>query len=450
LIGIVQLNILIILLSTDHSQYLGLDQVGKLRNQNLHQRYQHDVGTTNQGIRVTNDELPQVTRFEGRNKLNQEKLGRENRFDGNNNVLNSVSVSKEKNSLPVIDQARKHNLLIKSGNSVHFKDGDIKYHLPQKKNSAGPSIAWLMSYPNSGTSFTIHMTRELSNTTTATNYGGEGEIRDKPSTPIYADGPFLELIPGRTTELPTSYILTKTHCNKNSYCVYCSPNKFVLSPDSFVLGCRSGRKLVWKRDDNGKVNKMEVIRINTSYKLDEVKKAVHMIRDPFDNLVSRFHNRYNAAVQTNSKQSEKFIHNFPNNIAGFQAWCESIDKNNEKLGLEDQLNKAIGTRLPLKNIPCISELFRYVQWHNHAFSVIKYHKIDSLIVHYEEYENHYDDVVNNLFSFLELSRQRKERYPFDLGKSYKDYYEKEQILHFTKAAQKISSAETWEHLKRYF
>jgi len=135
-----------------------------------------------------------------------------------------------------------------------------------------------MSYPNSGTSFTIHMTRELSNTTTATNYGGEGEIRDKPSTPIYADGPFLELIPGRTTELPTSYILTKTHCNKNSYCVYCSPNKFVLSLDSFVLGCRSGRKLVWKRDDNGKVNKMEVIRINTSYKLDEVKKAVHMIR----------------------------------------------------------------------------------------------------------------------------------------------------------------------------
>ncbi len=75
----------------------------------------------------------------------------------------------------------------------------------------------MKSFPNSGTSYTIHTVRELTNTTTATNYGLEGEIKDEESVPAFKhsedseNGPFLELIPGRVTNMP-KLILTKTHC----------------------------------------------------------------------------------------------------------------------------------------------------------------------------------------------------------------------------------------------
>lgn len=78
-------------------------------------------------------------------------------------------------------------------------------------------ITTTQSFPNSGTSYTIHAIRELTNTTTATNYGLEGEIKDQESVPAFSDrrdaedGPFLELIPGKVTQSPKLF-LTKTHC----------------------------------------------------------------------------------------------------------------------------------------------------------------------------------------------------------------------------------------------
>lgn len=60
----------------------------------------------------------------------------------------------------------------------------------------------------SGTSYTLHLTRESTNTTTATNYALEGDIKDAPSIPVHKsedgyNGPFLEIIRGRTTTVPS-------------------------------------------------------------------------------------------------------------------------------------------------------------------------------------------------------------------------------------------------------
>jgi len=91
-----------------------------------------------------------------------------------------------------------------------------KYELKTEKSmEKGLGVAWLMSFPNSGTSYTLNLVREASNKTTATNYALEGEIKDQPSVPAISSssgGPFLEIIPNRTTDLPSRYILTKTHC----------------------------------------------------------------------------------------------------------------------------------------------------------------------------------------------------------------------------------------------
>jgi hypothetical protein len=68
-----------------------------------------------------------------------------------------------------------------------------------------PQLVWLMSFPNSGTSYTLHLTRETTNLTTATNYALEGDIKDEPSVPVHhssPQGPFFELIRGRNTTVP--------------------------------------------------------------------------------------------------------------------------------------------------------------------------------------------------------------------------------------------------------
>jgi len=71
-----------------------------------------------------------------------------------------------------------------------------------------------LSLTRSSLSFSCIISTELTNTTTATNYGLEGDIKDKESTPAFEggfNGPFLELIPDRSTNIP-KLILTKTHC----------------------------------------------------------------------------------------------------------------------------------------------------------------------------------------------------------------------------------------------
>lgn len=79
-----------------------------------------------------------------------------------------------------------------------------------------PKIVWLMSYPNSGTSYTMTMVARASNRAIATNYGREVTVPPIPNTPLYPgyewsyQGPYYNPDPRRP--LPKEYILVKTHC----------------------------------------------------------------------------------------------------------------------------------------------------------------------------------------------------------------------------------------------
>jgi cytoskeletal protein RodZ len=88
-------------------------------------------------------------------------------------------------------------------------------------------IAWLMSFPNSGTSYTQKMIRHVTLTRTASNYGNEAKGSKGASITVFADqptGPFWQdthIHPEYT--LPTDYALTKTHCGGR--CENCPPTK---------------------------------------------------------------------------------------------------------------------------------------------------------------------------------------------------------------------------------
>ncbi|KAL3789494.1 hypothetical protein ACHAW5_000761 [Stephanodiscus triporus] len=111
-----------------------------------------------------------------------------------------------------------------------------------------------------GTSYTIHTIRRLTNTTTASNYGLEGTIKDEESVPVFKgdggmNGPYLELIRGVTTNIP-KLILTKTHCG--GYTVTHNPNSYIVTPCKFLKDAvlaegGSVRRTLWRAKRFGTV-----------------------------------------------------------------------------------------------------------------------------------------------------------------------------------------------------
>lgn len=152
-------------------------------------------------------------------------------------------------------------------------------------DQGGLQVAWLQSFPNSGTSYTLRMVQRLSNTRTALNYGIE---ESGPLQPVFSEknqsslGPFWthfddDFNPNYTK--PTRYALTKTHCGGR--CVSCYPVYYLQSHQSFRDSCLATS---WHSVD--KKSSTREVR-EGSYPLETVGKAVHVIRNPYDNVVSR-------------------------------------------------------------------------------------------------------------------------------------------------------------------
>lgn len=304
-------------------------------------------------------------------------------------------------------------------------------------NISQPKVAWLMSFPNSGTSFTLHMTREASNTTTATNYAGEGDIKDLPSEQVIEgrigeQGPFLELIRNRYTNIP-QYILTKTHCA--GFCSKCGPYKLLFeTPRSFMRGCLSGTKAVRKR------NGIELVE--TMYNPLLVTKAIHIFRHPLDNIVARFHLEFN---EEQAASNTKYVERYPKNAAGFQAWCARSDKTRDLMETR-YLDETLQDKL--QEVPCFNELFKYVQWHNMAFYTTHEMNLDVLYMHYHEYDQDFEKARDKVLKFLELPLVGT-GVEFHSGKVYRHYYSREDKIAIRDFIQEYASRDTWNMIKGY-
>jgi len=227
-----------------------------------------------------------------------------------------------------------------------------------------PQIAWLASFPNSGTSFTMTLVARATNTTFATNYGLEANYgaRDTPSLPIYdrhPEGPFM---PNPTTSfhhrhLPYGkYVMTKTHCG--GYCVNCNPSEYVYgypteehtntntdtaavlpSPSSllqqeqgptvaaatttsivpapllFLQDCASGHAI----DHKGQL-------IDVSYPPERVARVIHLIRNPLHNVIARFHLERKHHHDANTTKDTHWLVDHPDNGVGMSAFCHELDQ----------------------------------------------------------------------------------------------------------------------------
>ena len=269
-------------------------------------------------------------------------------------------------------------------------------------------IISLLTYPRSGTSFTMLLYAINTHNSLATNYASnahrdsdghlfpvfpnsneESSISDYNSA-SGSGSPYWEFS-NSTEDRPTKFVLSLSYCH--GYCAYpCTPDQYVQTLTSFEEGCRTvygPEKSINKQEvekesaskANANANKKASTHnsqvqaaSNTGGKFlipkSKVAKLVHLIREPLSNVVSRFHG----------------TEQYTDNKDGFQEWCKTMDSDAALATLEyNSLLISTEVKEMMKDVPCHSEFYKYAAWHNHVVELGWNENYDSLVVYFEDY-----------------------------------------------------------------
>jgi len=241
-------------------------------------------------------------------------------------------------------------------------------------------------------------------------------FKDSPGGPFYVLDQKNDLSDGTIVASSTSlvrptkgYLLTKTHCG--GYCNQCPPEKYVEDINIFANHCFEGSYIT--KDTNNKA-----IELKGTYSKDLLAKAVHLIRDPFDNMVARFHLSYKHFLRNNETDKLEL---YPRSREGFRAFCKQQGRQFYYQERDSKFFSDVFDKVQfdeVKAIPCHADMFRYIQWHNLAFATTWDLNIPTLILHYENYTNNFDETKDMLLEFLNQD-EVNEPPLFETGKTYR-------------------------------
>lgn len=308
-------------------------------------------------------------------------------------------------------------------------------------------IAWLLSYPNSGTSYTMTLVERASNLSTASNYGAEvthpeGTSEPLPSYPLEG-GPFWEGLEGaarlnRTVRgLPDpyqSFVLTKTHCG--SRCIHCGPSDyFYPNASRFLQDCL---RTSWLHKGH---------RVEGQMQASAVNKLVHLIRNPLHNIVARFHLDRRHIVKKNPALAK----HYSNDAKGFQTWCRELD---ETYAAEEREFFAASDPKLLElyeRIPCHAEFFKYTQWHNLVLRMLPLlNQPPILTLFYENYQYSFADSVTRIMDFVAQPYNASRLREFRSLPHYQEFYTPKQIEDIHELVQHVALPEVYTMLQPYF
>jgi Sulfotransferase domain len=244
----------------------------------------------------------------------------------------------------------------------------------------------------------------------------------------YPNGPFLRYPDGDYSE----YVLTKSHCT--GYCMRCTPERYVLTAGQFEEGCRSGNKLI-----EGKT-----VDVNQSYPSYLPKKVVHVIRNPFDNIVGRLHHQRKNWEHYGGY--DIYLKLFSNTSRGFAKWCKFLDYSQHDSTTKSMLLDNFTKEL-FGLVPCAPDFYRYVQWHNLAIEASKDRPVYTLF--YENYTDSFNETVSQLLDFVKLQPVNTPP-PFEAGKTYPDYFSEDERYFTAELVRYLATAETWKLVQHYF
>lgn len=331
--------------------------------------------------------------------------------------------------------------------------GETTKALHMEESDDFPTVGLLMSFPNSGTSYTITNTEKVSQRTTASNYGVGLYTHDR-----LPNGPYLHK---EQMELPSPFLLTKTHCM--GYCDDCHPKNFVISStDNFWKGCLSGEQMVHGN------------RTRFTYDASLVTRAIHLFRSPFEyviydghgneisscgqfshtifdkpysNLIARMH----LAVKRRRDVlgwKEDELENFAHSREGHVKWCDYIDTRHGGAFFKASY-VSDDVRALMEQVPCALDWYRWVEWHNHAIEATKSRGLPVHYLYYEQYSTAYNKTLGDLLDFLEMPTIA-EPLAFHSGKTYRDLYTDEEIIMATRLARTLASPACWDLIRHYF
>ena len=279
-----------------------------------------------------------------------------------------------------------------------------------------------------GTSYSINNIEGMTETTTATNYGRD---LPKPLMPVrtnWTSGPYLHKT--NDYKLPPNYILSKSHCG--GYCMDCQPSQYVFSTaEDFELACRTGTS------SNATV----------TYDASIPRKAVHSIRNPFDNLVARMHLAIKRSKKLLGRKDDTTKANLEYSSNGFKEWCQYLDT---KHAIDEE---AVPMLKRYSDLPCRVEWYRYARWHQLAFEATALEmELPVYYLYFENYTVAWNATVSNLLEFLQVDGGTRlgEPVPFVPGKTYESYYTAKQALRAMELVKELASPQVWKLLQHYF
>ena len=184
-----------------------------------------------------------------------------------------------------------------------------------------------------------------------------------------------------------------------------------------------------------------------SYSHRYVKKSIHLFRDPFENIISRFHHRmarFPPKGDVNLTDRQHFI-----------EYCRT-DR------VMSPLINSLVFKLPgnlsqqewnaFSRVPCHDDFFRYIIWHNMVFFTTRAMKLENMNFHYESYGEYnsteFNQASDALLDFLEYSRRAPPA--FFRRRNYVDYFNPKQKQAVFRALKAMSTNDTWTAIKRYF
>lgn len=311
---------------------------------------------------------------------------------------------------------------------------------PRSKNL---KLAMLISFPNSGTSFTLSTVRSASRQHVAGTACLENEEQ---FFPVYRSrrkrGPHFIPVDDEyheQIERPQKFILTKTHCSGYDNSPMPSPTKYLIPQERFTKACHkvcSPEPIELNQQDNDNEVVWRIFHFNESL----VGSFVHLFRDPFDNIVSRWHCHMAGAEVKHPHEVNKW----ERTAAGFQTFCRERDEYhqfNEAPTLPRELVEAA------EGVPCRTDFLRYVQWHNRAFNMTQKLNKPVHILHYLDFRDNYNSTLEKLLNFLELPHVADgDKFRWN---DYSDYFTDEQRTATKRFIKFYSSPETLQELARY-
>lgn len=187
-----------------------------------------------------------------------------------------------------------------------------------------------------------------------------------------------------------------------------------------------------------------------------VEKAIHLVRNPFNNLVSRFHHEQ----KENPKRGKtRWVNRYSNDVTGFKRWCADEDTISERTNDERSFNW-ISYGYPedivdyFRGVSCHAEIIRYVHWHLMAISVVEMLEIPVLFVHYEDYKMGVSNATDRMLRFLNLDHVGKKLPEFHTNKDYSQYFTHEERASASDLMRRLveakHSSEGTDLLERYW